>query len=114
MFKILIVDDDVELVSTVKELLEREKYSVLTAYSGKEAVETALNNSDIGIALVDLVMPVMDGFELTDKLKDINKDLDILIITAHGTVPTAVEQAKVYWPNQFTLKARGQKSRSYL
>lgn len=94
MFRILIVDDDIELVSTVKELLERENYQVETAYSGKEAIEKALINPDIGIALVDLVMPVMDGFELTDKLKEINNDIDILIITAHGTVPTAVEAIK--------------------
>ncbi|MDA2921304.1 sigma-54 dependent transcriptional regulator, partial [Desulfobacterota bacterium AH_259_B03_O07] len=93
-FRVLVVDDDEELVSAVKELLERKKYEVITAYSGKEAIEKASAIFDIDVALVDLVMPMMDGFTLLDRLKGIQPELDVIIITGHGTVPTAVEAIK--------------------
>jgi len=93
-FRVLVVDDDEELVSAVKELLERKKYEVITAYSGKEAIEKASASPDINVALVDLVMPMMDGLTLLDRLKGIQPELDVIIITGHGTVPTAVEAIK--------------------
>ncbi|MFQ5786961.1 MAG: sigma-54-dependent transcriptional regulator, partial [Thermodesulfobacteriota bacterium] len=93
-FSVLVVDDDEELVSAVKELLERKKYDVITAYSGKEAIEKASTIPDINVALVDLVMPMMDGFTLLEKLKGIHQELNVIIITGHGTVPTAVEAMK--------------------
>ncbi len=93
-FKILVVDDDEELVSVVKELLERNNYQVEVAYSGQEAIDKFYNDQSIKIALVDLVMPVMDGFAVIEKLKEIDKNIDIIIITAHGTISTAVEAIK--------------------
>ncbi|HEX3035508.1 MAG TPA: sigma-54 dependent transcriptional regulator [Thermodesulfobacteriota bacterium] len=93
-FKILVVDDDEELVYAVKELLERRKYEVVTAFSGNEAIEKASSNPDISVALLDLVMPMMDGFTLLERLKGIHPDLNIIIITGHGAVPTAVEAIK--------------------
>ncbi len=94
MFKVLVVDDDEELVSAVSELLERNGYEPVTAFSGIEAIEKYSSYPDINVALVDLVMPMMDGFTLIDKLKEINKNIDVIIITGQGTVPTAVEAIK--------------------
>ena len=68
-FKVLIVDDDQEYVSTLKELLERSQFTVIAAYSGEEALEKFTNNPDIRLALVDLIMPMMDGITLLEKLK---------------------------------------------
>ena len=94
MFKVLLVDDDQEFISAVKELLQKNEYQVLTAYSGEEALEQFTNNSDINLMLVDLVMPLMDGFTLLEKVKAINKNVDVIIITGQGTVETAVEAIK--------------------
>lgn len=94
MFKVLVVDDDLELVEAVKELLERNKYEVITAYSGREAIEKFFSNPDTKLVLLDLVMPVMDGFKVIDKLKEINEKIDIIMITGQGTVPAAVEAIK--------------------
>ncbi len=91
---VLVVDDDEELVSAIKELLERRKYDVITAFSGKEAIEKASTCSHICIALLDLVMPMMDGFTLLEKIKNIHPDVNVIIITGHGTVPTAIEAIK--------------------
>ena len=94
MLKILVVDDDEELVNAVKELLEKNNYTVLTAYSGNEAIKIYQDSPDITVALVDLVMPMMDGFTLIEKLNEINKEIDVIIITGQGTIPTAVEAIK--------------------
>lgn len=91
---VLVVDDDEELVSAIKELLERSRYVVITAFSGKEAIEWASASTHICMALVDLVMPKMDGFTLLEKIKEIHPEINIIIITGHGTVPTAVEAIK--------------------
>jgi DNA-binding NtrC family response regulator len=91
---VLVVDDDEELVSAVTELLERKKYEVITAFSGKEAIERASALTHICVALLDLVMPMMDGFTLLEKIKGIHPEVDVIIITGHGTVPTAVEAIK--------------------
>jgi len=91
---VLVVDDDEELVSAIRELLERKKYEVITAFSGKEAIEKASALPYICVALLDLVMPAMDGFTLLEKVKEIHPNINTIMITGHGTVPTAVEAIK--------------------
>lgn len=91
---VLVVDDDEELVSAVKELLERRKYEVITAFSGKEAIDKASVPHQICAALLDLVMPMIDGFTLLEKIKEMHPEVDVIMITGHGTVPTAVEAIK--------------------
>ena len=92
--RVLVVDDDEEFVSAVKELLERSNYDVVTAFSGREALQKAAEDSNINIALLDLVMPMMDGFTLLEKLKDIIPELTVMIVTGQGTVQTAVDAIK--------------------
>lgn len=93
-YKTLVVDDDVEFVSTVKELLERKGIIVFTAYSGQQALQVFKDEPDIDLALIDLVMPMMDGLTLLEELKTLDKDLNILIISGQGTVQNAVEAIK--------------------
>ena len=93
-FRVLVVDDDEDFVSAVKELLERNNYDVVTAYSGPEALTRLSEYPGTKVALVDLVMPMMDGFTLLNKIKDIASDLTVMIVTGQGTVQTAVEAIK--------------------
>ncbi len=93
-YKVLVVDDDPEFVDAVRELLERSGYGVVTAYSGKEALEKASVTSGINLALLDLVMPMMDGFTLLEKLKEASSEMTVIIVTGQGTVQTAVEAIK--------------------
>ena len=93
-YKVLVVDDDPEFVDAVRELLERNGYGVVTAYSGKEALEKASESSGINLALLDLVMPMMDGFTVLEKLKEIAAEMTVIIVTGQGTVQTAVEAIK--------------------
>lgn len=95
MYKILVVDDDPEMVSALEELLQRQKFQVVTALSGNEALEKAAGEGKLNLALVDLVMPVMDGFTLIEGLHEIDDQLDIIVITGHGTIHTAVAAIKL-------------------
>ncbi|MFI5322503.1 MAG: sigma-54-dependent transcriptional regulator, partial [Thermodesulfobacteriota bacterium] len=93
-FKVLVVDDDKEYVEAVKELLIRNNYDVITAYSGKEALEKAAEDCRLDLVLLDLVMPFMDGFTLLEKLLEMISDITIIMVTGQGTVQTAVEAIK--------------------
>jgi len=92
--KVLVVDDDQDFVSAVEELLVRRGYEVETALSGKEALDKLGKEPLICTALTDLVMPLMDGFSLLEKLKELSPELNVIMITGHGTVPRAVEAMK--------------------
>ncbi len=93
-FRVLVVDDDQEFVSAVKELLTRNGYEVITAYSAKEALEEVQEALHINLALLDLVMPLMDGFTLLEKIKALMPDLNVIMVTGQGTVQAAVDAIK--------------------
>ena len=64
MFRILIVDDDKNIRYVMKERLELEKYTVLTASNGQEALDL-LDSNHVDLVIVDIMMPKMDGYEFT-------------------------------------------------
>jgi two-component system response regulator HydG len=91
--RILIVDDDVDGRNTISTILQKEGYESLVAESGKEAVDK-LQTGDVDVLITDLRMPGMDGLELLDRAKVINKNIPVIIVTGSGTVETAVEAMK--------------------
>ena len=90
METILIVDDEKNYPLILSAVLEDEGYETLTANSGKEALEQ-LNDSDVDLVLTDMKMPSMDGIELLEKIKVIDPELPVIMMTAYGTVEKAVE-----------------------
>jgi DNA-binding response OmpR family regulator len=81
MFKILVVDDDKNTRFFIKEALEFEKYTVFTATDGVKALEI-YDKEFIDLVIVDIMMPNMDGYEFTRTLRQTNKDLLVLMISA--------------------------------
>ncbi len=82
--KILVVDDEKDIVEMLKYNLQKEGYKVITADNGKEALERAQQRPDL--ILLDIMMPVMDGFQTLKALKQ-NKDTEsipVLFLTAKG------------------------------
>jgi signal transduction histidine kinase/DNA-binding response OmpR family regulator len=77
---ILIVDDQVDIQWHIKNLLEKE-YQILTANNGKEAL-TILQNEKVDLAIVDIMMPIMDGYELLKIIRSQNFDFPIIFLTA--------------------------------
>ncbi|MCU0614441.1 MAG: response regulator, partial [Desulfobacterales bacterium] len=90
METILIVDDEKNYPLILSAILEDEGYETLTANSGREALEK-LSNSDVDLVLTDMKMPSMDGIELLEKIKAIDSELPVIMMTAYGTVEKAVE-----------------------
>ena len=82
--KVLIVDDDIRNVYALSGLLEEQNMEIFTAENGVEALEILDENKEIEIVLMDIMMPIMDGYETMEKIreKSIFKDLPILAITA--------------------------------
>lgn len=91
--KILIIDDEKSIRHTLKEILEYEKYLVDEAENGKEALEK-LSNEKYDIALCDIKMPEMDGIELLERAQALDHMPQFIMISAHGTIETAVEATK--------------------
>ncbi len=88
--KILVVDDEAAARLSLAELLALEGYEVVSAASGEEAVEL-LPEGPFDLAIIDLKMPGMDGLELVKTFRARSADTIIIMLTAHGTLETAVE-----------------------
>ncbi len=93
-YRILIVDDEKSQRDMLAGFLEKQGYSVTTAESGFEAIQLC-ENKYFEVALIDLKMPKMDGIELLQKLKEMNPEIQAIMITAHGSVETAVEAMRL-------------------
>ncbi|HEY1008206.1 MAG TPA: HAMP domain-containing protein, partial [Sphingobacteriaceae bacterium] len=86
--KVLIVDDDVRNLFALTAAFERSKLEVITAESGKEALEILQMQKDIDIVLMDIMMPEMDGYETIRRIRKEhrNKQLPIIAVTAKAMV----------------------------
>jgi len=91
---ILIVDDEAGILEFCVGALEDAGYNVQTACSGATAL-TILKASQIDIVLTDLKMPGMDGIELLKAIKENNLGADVVLMSAHATISTAVEATKL-------------------
>ena len=79
-YRILVAEDDVDIVRLVKLYLESSNYCVFTAFDGRSADEI-VKREQIDLALIDIMMPEMDGYELTKKIREI-KNIPIVILSA--------------------------------
>ncbi len=90
--KILVVDDRKIDRESLMDLLEAYGYAVAGASSGQEAIDYLNNNIDL--ALIDIVMPEMDGIEVLKAIKAFRPDIDVILITAYATLEKAVAGLK--------------------
>lgn len=93
MPSILIVDDEVAIRKTLKEILGYEGYKIEEAADGEEGLEI-FRRKPFDIVLCDVKMPKIDGIEFLDRAREINPDTPIIIISGHGNIDTAVEAVK--------------------
>lgn len=92
--KVLLVDDEPHFVKLLAERLAGRGFNVETAGGGTEAIDRAKEESYDAIVL-DLFMPEMDGLETLKQLKEINPDLQVILLTGHGTIDKGVEAMKL-------------------
>jgi DNA-binding NtrC family response regulator len=93
LYRILVVDDEENQRDMLAGSLKKQGYAVEAAESGKVALELA-GQKHFELALVDLMMPEMDGIELLEKLKQQDPEIQVIMVTAHATIETAVEAMK--------------------
>ena len=91
--RILIVDDEVDALDLMEELFQKNGYDTYTASNGVEALNV-LRETEVDIMISDIFMPEMDGMALLDTVGKKYQDMSVLMITAHGTIETAVEAMK--------------------
>ena len=84
MFKILIVEDDKELSLLFQKVLEKSGYQVKSASDGAQALEV-LDREYIDLIISDIMMPVMDGYELVSELRSAGYQIPVLMITAKSS-----------------------------
>src|SRR5678815_4512074 len=90
---ILVVDDDVESRAAMVKVLDSVGYKTLEAYNGRSGLDTILEGG-IDVLVTDLRLPVMDGVELLKQAKAADQELEVILITGHGSVEIAVEAIK--------------------
>src|SRR6476469_9763324 len=90
---VLVVDDEEIMREILETLLTREGYEVRLASSGQEGLELA-RALPFDAALVDIMMPGLNGIETLDELKRIDEDLAVIIITAFASVESAISAMK--------------------
>ena len=81
MFHILVVDDDKNTRLLFKSILEKANYTVSVARDGEEALDV-MDKEHVDLAVLDIMMPKMDGYEFTKTLRDVNNSLPILMVSA--------------------------------
>jgi DNA-binding NtrC family response regulator len=91
--KILIVDDEVNIRDALATLLAKSGYEVSTAAKGEEAIRQ-MQATAFDLSIVDLKMPGMGGIELLRWIKEHSADSEVMVMTAYGSVETAVEAMK--------------------
>ena len=94
MHTILIVDDEPNYQIVLTELLKDEGYEVFTADSGLAGLPLVLS-TDLDLVLTDMKMPGMDGIEFLAKIKEYNRELPVILITAYAEVEKAVEAMRL-------------------
>jgi len=104
--RILVVDDEFGMREGCRKVLSAEGYGVETAEDGVAGLELFMQHPGFAAALVDLKMPRMGGLELIEKIRHVDQDIVLLVITAYATIETAVEATKRgaygYIPKPFT------------
>ncbi|MDQ7063709.1 MAG: sigma-54 dependent transcriptional regulator [candidate division KSB1 bacterium] len=92
-FSILIIDDEPAQLQSLKSFLSRRGYEVFTATDGPEGLHLAEQHT-IDLVLTDYRMPEWNGFMVLRKIKDLNPDIDVVVMTAYGSIEDAVDIMK--------------------
>ena len=87
---VLLVDDEVPFVETMTKRLSKRQLTVIAAYSGREALEKLEKNA-VDVVILDVKMPGMDGIETLKEIKGAHPLVEVIMLTGHATVETAVE-----------------------
>ena len=92
---ILVVDDEPNIRRVLEAVLAKEGHTVLTAENGRKGLEVISKDSSIDVLITDLIMPDINGVELLAAAREFNTNMSVLMITAHGTIKSAVDAMRL-------------------
>jgi DNA-binding NtrC family response regulator len=93
--KILLVDDEIPFVETMTKRLNKRGFDIVSAHSGQEALDRLSAHSSIDVVILDVKMPGMDGIQALEEIKNRFPITDVIILTGHATVESAIEGMKL-------------------
>lgn len=88
--KVLLVDDEIDFVETLAQRLEARNLSVIKTYSGDEAI-SRVQSEDVDVVVLDMFMPGKTGIEVLRELKQVKPLVEVILLTGHATVESAIE-----------------------
>ncbi|MCF8028971.1 MAG: response regulator [Desulfobacteraceae bacterium] len=91
---VMLVDDEADFIDTMSKRLEKRDVKVLTAYSGKEALDKVSKNQNLEVMILDVKMPEMDGLEVLQEMKRHYPLTEVIMLTGHATIESAIEGMK--------------------
>lgn len=92
--KILLIDDEEEFISTLAERLELRGFLCKTAGDGQSGIQMIVNET-FNIAILDLMMPGLNGLNTLRQIKEINPDLPVILLTGHGSTKDGMEGMRI-------------------
>ena len=92
---VLLVDDEIPFVETMTKRLTKRKLRVIMAFNGQEALEKIGKNRDLDVVILDVKMPGMDGIETLGEIKKAHPLIEVIMLTGHATVESAIEGMRV-------------------
>src|SRR6056297_1867667 len=91
---IMLVDDEKSFVDPMKKRLDKRGYNVLAAFSGEEALRQLSTHRNVDVVILDVKMPGMDGLETLQTIKKKFPLIEVIMLTGHATVESAIEGMK--------------------
>lgn len=92
---VLLVDDEVPFVEAMERRLAKRGMDVKTAFSGEEALQRLKELKNIDVIILDVKMPGMDGLETLKQIKKTHPLVEVIMLTGHATVETAIDGMKL-------------------
>lgn len=93
--RILLVDDEAPFIDTLSKRLVKRGLTVYTANSGTEALEKIGQGDPLDVVILDVKMPGMDGIETLKAIKTLNPLIEVIMLTGHATVGSAIDGMKL-------------------
>lgn len=92
--KVLLVDDEQDFLKALSQRMQAKGLEITPATSGEEAIE-AVKDEFFDAVVLDMMMPNLDGIETLKKIKEINPDVQVILLTGHATVDKGIEAMKL-------------------
>ena len=95
-YSILVIDDEIEILDMLSRFLNRNpNFSVQTFSNPVSALSSINNNTKYDLVLLDIIMPQMNGLDVLEKLKDMNSDQKVIMMTAYSTLDKVLKSHKI-------------------